>query len=164
MEKAKIRSVIGSSTEKLISILVSKVRRVIKNMSITEAIDYLTLTGYPLNEAVRLTFMSKWNKKNNKRLLTLPLFIHKIFFVKYGEGEMVDVHCEYYVSTDKIKQKEFNLINNNTMDDIYHLSMEDIMEVKNMTKITDSKLAYCLRNIYNYNKNEIVEIQTEQIL
>ena len=61
-------------------------------MSITEAIDYLTLTGYPLNEAVRLTFMSKWNKKNNKRLLTLPLFIHKIFFVKYGEGEMVDVH------------------------------------------------------------------------
>ena len=82
MEKAKIRSVIGTSTEKLISILVSKVRRVIKNMSIIEAINYLTLTGYPLNEAVRLTFMSKWNKKNNKRLLTLPLFIHKIFFVK----------------------------------------------------------------------------------
>jgi hypothetical protein len=50
------------------------------------------------------------------------------------------------------------------MDDIYHLSMEDIMEVKNMTKITDSKLSYCLRDIYNYNKNEIVEIQTEQIL
>jgi hypothetical protein len=155
MEKAKIRSVIGASTEKLISILVSKVRRVIKNMDITEAINYLTLTGYPLNEAVRLTFMSKWNKKNSKRLLTLPLFIHKIFFV--------DVYSEYYVSTDKIKQKEFNLINN-TMDDIYHLSMEDIMEVKNMTKITDSKLSYCLRDIYNYNKNEIVEIQTEQIL
>ena len=163
MEKAKIRSVIGTSTEKLISILVSKVRRVIKNMEIIEAIDYLTLTGYPLNEAVRLTFMSKWNKKNNKRLLTLPLFIHKIFFVKYNEGEMVDVYYEYYVSTNKIKQTEFNSINN-TMDDIYHLSMEDIMEVKNMTKITDSKLSYCLRDIYSYNKNEIVEIQTEQIL
>ena len=163
MEKAKIRSVIGTSTEKLISILVSKVRRVIKNMSITEAIDYLTLTGYPLNEAVRLTFMSKWNKKNNKRLLTLPLFIHKIFFVKYNEGEMVDVYYEYYVSTNKIKQTEFNSIIN-TMDDIYHLSMEDIMGFKNMTKITDSKLAYCLTNIYNYNKNEIVEIQSEQIL
>lgn len=163
MEKAKIRSVIGSSTEKLISILVSKVRRVIKNMSITEAIDYLTLTGYPLNEAVRLTFMSKWNKKNNKRLLTLPLFIHKIFFVKYNEGEMVDVYYEYYVSTNKIKQTEFNSINN-TMDDIYHLSMEDIMGLKNMAKITDSKLSYCLTNNYNYNKNEIVEIQSEQIL
>jgi hypothetical protein len=163
MEKAKIRSVIGSSTEKLISILVSKVRRVIKNMEIIEAIDYLTLTGYPLNEAVRLTFMSKWNKKNNKRLLTLPLFIHKIFFVKYNEGEMVDVYYEYYVSTNKIKQTEFNSINN-TMDDIYHLSMEDIMGLKNITKITDSKLAYCLTNIYNYNKNEIVEIQSEQIL
>jgi len=163
MEKAKIRSVIGTSTEKLISILVSKVRRVIKNMSIIEAINYLTLTGYPLNEAVRLTFMSKWNKKNNKRLLTLPLFIHKIFFVKYNEGEMVDVYYEYYVSTNKIKQTEFNSINN-TMDDIYHLSMEDIMGLKNMTKITDSKLAYCLTNIYNYNKNEIVEIQSEQIL
>ena len=163
MEKAKIRSVIGTSTEKLISILVSKVRRVIKNMSITEAIDYLTLTGYPLNEAVRLTFMSKWNKKNNKRLLTLPLFIHKIFFVKYNGGEMVDVYYEYYVSTNKIKQTEFNSINN-TMDDIYHLSMEDIMGLKNMTKITDSKLSYCLTNIYNYNKNEIVEIQSEQIL
>jgi hypothetical protein len=163
MEKAKIRSVIGATTEKLISIIVSKVRRVIKNMDITEAINYLTLTGYPLNEAVRLTFMSKWNKKNSKRLLTLPLFIHKIFFVKYNGGDMADVYSEYYVSTDKIKQKEFNLINN-TMDDIYHLSMEDIMEVKNMTKITDSKLSYCLRDIYNYNKNEIVEIQTEQIL
>mgnify|MGYP000551344400 FL=1 len=163
MEKAKIRSVIGTSTEKLISILVSKVRRVIKNMSIIEAINYLTLTGYPLNEAVRLTFMSKWNKKNNKRLLTLPLFIHKIFFVKYNGGEMVDVYYEYYVSTNKIKQTEFNSINN-TMDDIYHLSMEDIMGLKNMTKITDSKLAYCLTNIYNYNKNEIVEIQSEQIL
>jgi hypothetical protein len=163
MEKAKIRSVIGSSTEKLISILVSKVRRVIKNMEIIEAINYLTLTGYPLNEAVRLTFMSKWNKKNNKRLLTLPLFIHKIFFVKYNEGEMVDVYYEYYVSTNKIKQTEFNSINN-TMDDIYHLSMEDIMGLKNITKITDSKLAYCLTNIYNYNKNEIVEIQSEQIL
>ena len=163
MEKAKIRSVIGTSTEKLISILVSKVRRVIKNMEIIEAIDYLTLTGYPLNEAVRLTFMSKWNKKNNKRLLTLPLFIHKIFFVKYNEGEMVDVYYEYYVSTNKIKQTEFNSINN-TMDDIYHLSMEDIMGLKNITKITDSKLAYCLTNIYNYNKNEIVEIQSEQIL
>jgi len=163
MEKAKIRSVIGSSTEKLISILVSKVRRVIKNMEIIEAIDYLTLTGYPLNEAVRLTFMSKWNKKNNKRLLTLPLFIHKIFFVKYNEGEMVDVYYEYYVSTNKIKQTEFNSINN-TMDDIYHLSMEDIMGLKNITKITDSKLAYCLTNIYNYNKNEIVKIQSEQIL
>tara|TARA_R110001592_G_scaffold171394_4_gene409685 strand:+ start:2889 stop:3380 length:492 start_codon:yes stop_codon:yes gene_type:complete len=163
MEKAKIRSVIGASTEKLISILVSKVRRVIKNMDITEAINYLTLTGYPLKEAVRLTFMSKWNKKNSKRLLTLPLFIHKIFFVKYDGDNMADVYSEYYVSTDKIKQKEFNLINN-TMDDIYHLSMEDIMEVKNMTKITDSKLSYCLRDIYSYNKNEIVEIQTEQIL
>jgi len=163
MEKAKIRSVIGSSTEKLISILVSKVRRVIKNMEIIEAIDYLTLTGYPLNEAVRLTFMSKWNKKNNKRLLTLPLFIHKIFFVKYNEGEMVDVYYEHYVSTNKIKQTEFNSISN-TMDDIYHLSMEDIMGLKNITKITDSKLAYCLTNIYNYNKNEIVEIQSEQIL
>ena len=163
MEKAKIRSVIGTSTEKLISILVSKVRRVIKNMSIIEAINYLTLTGYPLNEAVRLTFMSKWNKKNNKRLLTLPLFIHKIFFVKYNGGEMVDVYYEYYVSTNKIKQTEFNSINN-TMDDIYHLSMEDIMGLKNITKITDSKLAYCLTNIYNYNKNEIVEIQSEQIL
>jgi hypothetical protein len=163
MEKAKIRSVIGTSTEKLISILVSKVRRVIKNMSIIEAINYLTLTGYPLNEAVRLTFMSKWNKKNNKRLLTLPLFIHKIFFVKYNGGEMVDVYYEYYVSTNKIKQTEFNSINN-TMDDIYHLSMEDIMGLKNMTKITDSKLSYCLTNIYNYNKNEIVEIQSEQIL
>ena len=107
--------------------------------------------------------MSKWNKKNNKRLLTLPLFIHKIFFVKYNEGEMVDVYYEYYVSTNKIKQTEFNSINN-TMDDIYHLSMEDIMGLKNMTKITDSKLAYCLTNIYNYNKNEIVEIQSEQIL
>ena len=163
MEKAKIRSVIGSSTEKLISILVSKVRRVIKNMEITEAINYLTLTGYPLKEAVRLTFMCKWNKKNSKRLLTLPLFIHKIFFVKYDGDKMADVYSEYYVSTDKIKQKEFNLINN-TMDDIYHLSMEDIMEVKNMTKITDSKLSYCLRDIYSHNKNEIVEIQTEQIL
>ena len=163
MEKAKIRSVIGTSTEKLISILVSKVRRVIKNMSIIEAINYLTLTGYPLNEAVRLTFMSKWNKKNNKRLLTLPLFIHKIFFVKYNGGEMVDVYYEYYASTNKIKQTEFNSINN-TMDDIYHLSMEDIMGLKNITKITDSKLAYCLTNIYNYNKNEIVEIQSEQIL
>ena len=163
MEKAKIRSVIGTSTEKLISILVSKVRRVIKNMSIIEAINYLTLTGYPLNEAVRLTFMSKWNKKNNKRLLTLPLFIHKIFFVKYNGGEMGDVYYEYYVSTNKIKQTEFNSINN-TMDDIYHLSMEDIMGLKNMTKITDSKLSYCLTNNYNYNKNEIVEIQSEQIL
>ena len=163
MEKAKIRSVIGTSTEKLISILVSKVRRVIKNMSIIEAINYLTLTGYPLNEAVRLTFMSKWNKKNNKRLLTLPLFIHKIFFVKYNEGDMVDVYYEYYVATNKIKQTEFNSINN-TMDDIYHLSMEDIMGLKNMTKITDSKLSYCLTNNYNYNKNEIVEIQSEQIL
>ena len=163
MEKAKIRSVIGSSTEKLISILVSKVRRVIKNMEIIEAIDYLTLTGYPLNEAVRLTFMSKWNKKNNKRLLTLPLFIHKISFVKYNEGEMVDVYYEYYVSTSKFKQKEFNSINI-IKDAIYHLSMKDIMGLKNMTKISDNKLSYCLTNIYNYNKNEIVEIQSEQIL
>ena len=65
--------------------------------------------------------------------------------------------------TNKNKQTEFNSISN-TMDDIYHLSMEDIMGLKNITKITDSKLAYCLTNIYNYNKNEIVEIQSEQIL
>jgi len=76
---------------------------------------------------------------------------------------MVDVYYEHYVSTNKIKQTEFNSISN-TMDDIYHLSMEDIMGLKNITKITDSKLAYCLTNIYNYNKNEIVEIQSEQIL
>jgi len=163
MEKAKIGSVIGSSTEKLISILVSKVRRVIKNMSIIEAINYLSLMGYPLNEAVRLTFMSRWNKKNNKRLLTLPLFIHKIFFVKYSGDDMVDVYSEYYVSTDNVKQKNFNLFKN-TINDIHHLTMEDIMGVKNMTRITDSNLSYCLKNTYNYRKNEIVEIETEQIL
>ena len=107
--------------------------------------------------------MSRWNKKNNKRLLTLPLFIHKIFFVKYSGDDMVDVYSEYYVSTDNVKQKNFNLFKN-TINDIHHLTMEDIMGVKNMTRITDSNLSYCLRNIYNYRKNEIVEIQTEQIL
>ena len=163
MKGAKIRSVIGITTEKLISIMVSKVRKMVKDMSVIESINYLTLLGYPFNESIRLTFMSKWNRKNNKRLLTLPLFLHKIFFVKYNEGEVVDVYYEYYVSTDKIKKNLFSKINK-IVGDIYHLNLNDIMEVKNMTKITESQLSFCLLNIYKYKKNEIVDIQTEQIL
>ncbi len=164
MEKAKVRSVLPTATERIMSVIVSKVRKEIWGMSIEKSIKYLIHNNYPLKEAIRLAFMAKWNRKNNKRLLTLPLFIHTIHYVKYNEGIMVDVHEVSYVSTNKITQKQFESIEKNKQCGFTQMTLDEILESKKMTKIGRSKLSYCLDNIYNYRKNEIIEIETEQIL
>jgi hypothetical protein len=164
MEKAKVRSVMPNATERIMSAIVSKVRQEIWEMSIEKSIKYLTHNNYPLKEAIRLAFMVKWNRKNNKRLLTLPLFIHTIHYVKYNEGAMVDVHKVKYVSTNKITQKQFENIEKNKEEGNIQITTDELLETKRLLKIGRSKLSYCLDNIYNYRKNEIIEIDTEQIL
>jgi hypothetical protein len=146
------------------AVIVSKVRQEIWGMSIEKSIKYLIHNNYPLREAIRLAFMTKWNRKNNKRLLTLPLFIHTIHYVKYNEGAMVDVHEVKYVSTNKITQKQFENIEKNKEEGNIQMTLDELIESKRMTKIGRGKLSYCLDNIYNYRKNEIIEIETEQIL
>jgi len=164
MEKAKVRSVLPTATERIMSVIVSKVRKETWGMKVEKAIKYLSHNNYPLREAIRLAFMAKWNRKNNKRLLTLPLFIHTIHYVKYNEGIMVDVHKVIYVTTNKITQKQFENIEKNKEEGNNQITMNELLESKRMTKIGRSKLSYCLDNIYNYRKNEIIEIETEQIL
>jgi hypothetical protein len=44
------------------------------------------------------------------------------------------------------------------------MTMDELLETKKLYKIGRGKLSYCLDNIYNYRKNEIIEIETEQIL
>jgi hypothetical protein len=119
---------------------------------------------YPEKEAIRLTFMSRWNTRNSKRLLTLPLFIHTIHYVKYNEGKMVDVYKVKYVATSKITNKEFGEIEKYKEGGNIQMTLDEVLEIKKLFKIGRSKLSYCLDNIYNYRKNEIIEIQTEQIL
>lgn len=164
MENAKVRLVLPIATERIMSIIVSKVRKEIKDMDLTKAIKKLLYLEYPLKESIRLAFMVKWNDKNNKRLLTLPLFIHTIHYIKYNECRMVDVYKVNYVSTSKITQKQFENIEKNKEDKKIQLSLDELIETKRMVKIGRSKLSYCLDNIYNYEKNEIIEIETEQIL
>jgi hypothetical protein len=164
MEKAKVRSVMPKATERIMSVIVSKVRKEIKDMDISKSIKKLLYLDYPLKESVRLAFMVKWNRKNNKRLLTLPLFIHTIHYVKYNEGAMVDVHKVKYVSTNKITQKQFENIEKNKEEGNTQITLDVLLETKNLYKVGRSKLSYCLDNIYNYRKNESIEIETEQIL
>lgn len=133
-------------------------------MCLEKSIKYLIQNEYPMNEAIRLAFMAKWNRKNNKRLLTLPLFIHTIHYVKYNEGAMVDVHRGIYVTTNKITQKQFENTEKNKEDYLIQITLDELLETKKTTKIGINKLSYCLSNIYNYRKNEIIEINTEQIL
>lgn len=164
MEKAKVRSVLPTSTERIISLIVSKIRKETFGMGLEETINYLLLNNYPLNDSIRLAFMVKWNVKNNKRLLTLPLFIHTIHYIKYNEGIMVDIYQIRYASTNKITQKHFENIDKNKNEGKVQMTLDELLETKRMTKIEKSNFTYCLKNIYNYRKNEIVEIETEQIL
>jgi hypothetical protein len=164
MEKAKVRSVLPTATERIMSTIVSKVRQETWGMEIEKAIKYLSHNDYPIREAIRLAFMAKWNKKNNKRLLTLPLFIHTIHYVKYNEGKLIDIHEVSYVSSSKITQKNFENIEKNKKEGNIQITLDELLQTKRMTKIGRGKLSYCLDNIYDYKKNEIIEIQTEQIL
>lgn len=164
MEKAKVRSVVPIATERIMLVIISKIRKETSGMNINETINYLTNNGYPFKEAIKLAFMSKWNTKNNKKLLTLPLFIHTIYYVKYNEGIMVDIYETMYISTNKITQKKFLNIEKNKEDDLKQITLDELLETKKMTKLENSKLSYCLYNIYNYRNNEIMEIKTEQIL
>jgi hypothetical protein len=164
MEKAKVRSVMPTATERIMSVIVSKIRKYIRGKDLEKSIKMLIQMDYPLKEAIRLTFMARWNSRNNKRLLTLPLFIHTIHYIKYNEGSMVDAHIIKYVSTNKITQKQFENIEKNKEDGNTQITLDELFEIKKFTKIGKSKLSYCLDNIYNYRKNEIIEIQTEQIL
>ena len=133
-------------------------------MDIEKSIKRLMYMDYPEKEAIRLTFMARWNSKNNKRLLTLPLFIHTIHYIKYNEGSMVDAHTVKYVSTNKITQKQFENIEKSKQEGYTQMTLNEILENKKLFKIGRSRLAYCLDNTYNYKKNEIIEIQSEQIL
>ena len=164
MEKAKVRSVLPNVTERIMSVIVSKIRKHIKGKKLEESMKLLMQMDYPIKEAIRLTFMSRWNRRNSKRLLTLPLFIHTIHYVKYNEGNMVDIHRVKYVTTSKITNKQFENIEKNKDEGNIQMTLDELLEIKKLYKIGRSKLSYCLDNIYNYRKNEIVEIQTEQIL
>ena len=164
MEKAKVRSVLPTATERIMSIIVSRVRNHIRNLDIEKSIRRLMKMDYPEKDAIRLSFMSIWNGRNNKRLLTLPLFIHTIYYIRYGEGSVVDVYSTKYVSTNKITQKQFGNIEKNKQCRHTQMSLNELLENKKLFKIGKIRLSYCLFNTYNYKKNEIIEIKTEQIL
>lgn len=164
MEKARIRPVLSTTTERIMSVIVSKIRKEIRGLEITRAIKKLLFLDYPLKESIRLAFMVKWNDKNNKRLLTLPLFIYTIYYIKYNEGEMVDVYESKYVSTNKITQMQFENKEKNKIEGQKQLTLDELLKTKKLFKVGRSKISYCLNNIFNYKKNEIIEIETEQIL
>ena len=152
------------ATERIMSMIVSKVRKTIKGMDLGKSIRTLTEKGYPVKDSIRLAFMSGWNSRNSKRLLTLPLFIHTIHYVKYNEGKMVDVHSVKYVGTNKITSKQFDNIEKNKKDGVNQITLSELLETKRLIQIGISKLSYCLDDMYYYKQNEITEIETEQIL
>ena len=65
MEKAKVRSVLPTATERIMSIIVSRVRNHIRNLDIEKSIRRLMKMDYPEKDAIRLSFMSIWNGRNN---------------------------------------------------------------------------------------------------
>jgi len=160
MEKAKVRSTSSLINEGVVLNLIKSIRYKFKDLGIVESIKELIKNGYSEIDSIRYSFMIKWNNKYNKRLATLPLYLHYVYYVTEEGNYFNKIGLAKFVSTKKNigYMSKYVYVNIDNLKINTLLNRRDIYNIENNVEDCD------ILNIYNYKVGDIIKTDSVQIL
>jgi hypothetical protein len=160
MEKAKVRSTSSLINEGVVLDIIKNIRYKFKNLDVVESIRELIKNGYSEIDSIRFSFMIKWNNKRNKRLATLPLYLHYVYYVVESGEYFNKIGLAKFVST----KKDIGYMSKYVYVNIDNLKINGLLSSRDIYNIENNVEDCEILNIYNYKIGDIIKSDSVQIL
>jgi hypothetical protein len=160
MEKARVRSTVRLINENVLLRVLSKIKNKVNLSNLTETMEEFISHGYSVVDSARITFMLKWNNDYTNRVKTLPLYLHEVYYVVEKD--------EYYNGIGSLKiistKKDLGYVSKYLHLNYSDMKINDLLDLKNVYRIGEIE-NYCeYLNIYKYDINDIIKVNSTQIL